>query len=110
MSPAYLVFLKDIWIRSSVADLECLSRIPDPNFSIPDPGSKRFRIQGKKDPGSGCASKNLSIFNPAVSKLSKMIWHVNPGSGFFFPSRIRIRDTGVEKTPDSRIPDPDPQH
>ncbi len=28
----------------SVADLGCLSQIPDPNFSIPDPGSKRFRI------------------------------------------------------------------
>jgi hypothetical protein len=31
--------------------------IPDPNISIPDPGSKR-------DPGSGSASKNFSIFNP----------------------------------------------
>jgi hypothetical protein len=28
----------------SVADPGCLSRIPDPNFSIPDSGSKRFRI------------------------------------------------------------------
>jgi hypothetical protein len=29
----------------SVWDLGCLSRIPDPNFSIPDPASKRFRIR-----------------------------------------------------------------
>ncbi len=29
---------------SSVADPGCLSRIPDPNFSIQDPGSKKFWI------------------------------------------------------------------
>ncbi len=28
----------------SVADPGCLNRIPDPNFSIPYPVSKRFRI------------------------------------------------------------------
>ncbi len=28
----------------SVADPGCLSRIQGPNFSIPDPGSKRFRL------------------------------------------------------------------
>ncbi len=33
--------------------------IPDPNFSIPDPGPKSF-----PDPGSGSAYKNLSILNP----------------------------------------------
>jgi hypothetical protein len=31
-------------VASSVADPGCLSRNLDPNFSIPDPGSKRFRI------------------------------------------------------------------
>jgi hypothetical protein len=31
--------------------------------SVADPGSLS-RIQGQKDPGSGSASKNLSIFNP----------------------------------------------
>jgi hypothetical protein len=46
---------------TSVADLRCLSWIPDPNFSIPDPGS---RVKKIPDPGSGPASKNLSIFNP----------------------------------------------
>jgi hypothetical protein len=36
--------------------------IPHSNFSIPDPGSKRFGIL---DPGS--VSKNISIFNPKNS-------------------------------------------
>jgi hypothetical protein len=36
-------------------------QILDPNFSIPDPGS---RVKKIPDPGSGSASKNLSIFNP----------------------------------------------
>jgi hypothetical protein len=31
-----------------VADSGCLSRIPDPNFFIPDPGSKRLRIRIKE--------------------------------------------------------------
>jgi hypothetical protein len=40
--------------------------IRDANFSIQDLGQKI------PDPGSGSASKNLSIFNPkAVSKLSE---------------------------------------
>jgi hypothetical protein len=34
--------------------------IPDPNFSIPDPGSRRFRIP---DPGSA-SKKNSSFLNP----------------------------------------------
>jgi hypothetical protein len=38
---------------SNVADPGCLFRIPDPNFSIPDPGSKEI-----PDPGSGSLSKN----------------------------------------------------
>ncbi len=29
-------------ISNSVADPGCLTRIPDPNFFHPDPGSKRF--------------------------------------------------------------------
>ncbi len=65
----------------NVADPRCLSRIPDPDFSIPNPGPKRF-----PDPGPGSASKNLSIFHPKiVSKaLGNMIQDVHPGS------RIRI--------------------
>ncbi len=48
--------------------------IPDPTSSIPDPGWQ--------DPGSGSASKNLSIFNPKSwyhSKFSKI------RSGIFIP-------------------------
>jgi hypothetical protein len=41
---------------TSVADPECLFRIPGPNFSIPDPGS---RVENLPCPGS--ATKNLSI-------------------------------------------------
>jgi hypothetical protein len=33
---------------------------PDPNVSIPDLGS---RVKKAPDPGSGSATKNLSIFN-----------------------------------------------
>ncbi len=45
-------------IITSVPDPGCLSRIPDPNFSIPDPGS---------------TSKNLSILTQKiVSQLSEI--------------------------------------
>ncbi len=71
--------------------------IPDPNFSIPGPGS---RIKKIPDPGSGSASKNLSIFSPKnCFKLSK-IW-----SGMFIPDSdldlypSRIADPGVKKAP-----------
>jgi hypothetical protein len=47
---------------TSVADLECLYRIPDPNFPS--------RIPGQKDSESGFTSKNLSIFNPKTLFLS----------------------------------------
>jgi hypothetical protein len=53
--------------------------IPDPNFSLPDPGSKKH-----PDPGSESASKNISIFNPknCFLTLGNMIRNVHPGSGF----------------------------
>jgi hypothetical protein len=51
----------------SVADLGCSSRIPDPIFSIPNPGSRVDRIP---DPGSESASNNLSIFKPKKLILS----------------------------------------
>jgi hypothetical protein len=70
----------------SVADPGCLYRTPDSNFSIPDPGS-------------GSASKNLSIFNPknCFQAPGKMIWDVHLGS------RIRtfpIPDPRVKKATD----------
>ncbi len=53
----YFCEKETVW--SSVADPGCLSWIPDPNFFIPDSGSRVKKISG---PGS--ASKSLSIFNP----------------------------------------------
>jgi hypothetical protein len=42
--------------------------IPDPIISIPDLGSRilnpGYRVDKIPDPGSGSASKNLSIFDP----------------------------------------------
>ncbi len=58
---------------TSVADSGCLSRIPE---FFPS------RFQGQKDPGSGSASKNLSIFNPKnCLALGNMIRDFHPGSG-----------------------------
>jgi hypothetical protein len=56
-----------------------LLRIPDPDFSIPYPATKRFRSR------IWILIKNLSIFNPKNGFLAveKMIWNVHPGSGFF---------------------------
>jgi hypothetical protein len=45
-------------LYDSSADSECLYRIPEPNFSILDPGSKRFRIPDL------LKGTYLSIFNP----------------------------------------------
>ncbi len=68
--------------------------ITDRNFSIPDPGS---RVKKITDPGSGSASKNLSILNlKTVSKLSEKL------SGMFIPD-LELNFFV------SRIPHPDPQ-
>jgi hypothetical protein len=61
--------------------------IPDPNFSILVPGSKKI-----PDPGSGFVSNNSSIFNPKFfSKLSEYDpgFRDQKGTG----PRIRIRTT-----------------
>jgi hypothetical protein len=87
----------------SIADPRCLSPIPDPNFSIPDPGSKRFRIP---DPDQ---HRRIQVF--LAEKFVSDLWET--GSGMFIPdpdldfftypgsrgqkgtgSRIRIRNTG----------------
>ncbi len=78
--------------------------IPDPNCSIPDPGSR-----GKKIPDPGSASKNLSIFltQKNVCKLSDI------GNEFQYPSckipdpDFAIPDRGSKR---HRIADPDSQH
>ncbi len=86
---------------SSVADPECLSRI-DPNFSIPDPGSKRygFRIRIKElkfrfvnpkklfpsslkyDPG--CSSR--------IADAGSGLIFTHPGSWIQWSKRHRIRN------------------
>jgi hypothetical protein len=70
--------------------------IPDPNFSIPDPGS---RVKKIPDPESGSALKNLSIFNPFLSSRK---YDAGCSSRIqiliFYPSRIS--DPGVKKAPD----------
>jgi hypothetical protein len=55
--------------------------VPDPSFSIPDPGSKRFR---NSDPRSGSISKNLLSINPKQILLSSRKY--DPGCS----SRIQI--------------------
>ncbi len=84
-------------IISSVVDPGCLLRIPDLDFSIPDPWSgffsTRIRIRNAK------LTKNSRRFNSKYSykALGKMIWIVYPGSRFF-PSWVQ--DPGVKKALD----------
>ncbi len=84
----------------SVADPGCLSRLLDPNFSTPDPGS---RIETRKNPGSGSATKNLSIFNLTHKSFTKLseARDFHPGSSFFLP--IRDPGSGGPKSTGSQI-------
>jgi hypothetical protein len=76
-------------LKSSDADPGCLSRTPDPIFSIPDPGLTRSRIR------------------IVGSELSEKRYRTSIPDPDFPPSRIQILDPGVKK---HRFPDPDPQH
>jgi hypothetical protein len=76
------------------------SRIPDPNFSNPDPGS---RVKKIPDPGS--ASKNLNFLTQkTVSKLEKN----ELGCSSQIPDKdpdfllFRIPNPEVKKVPDPR--------
>ncbi len=84
-------------LSSSVADLGCLSRIPDPTFF--HPGS-RIRIVSIPDPGS--TSKNICISIPKKWFLSSRKYDPGCSSRIriptFYPSRIP--DPGVKKAPD----------
>jgi hypothetical protein len=63
------------------------------------------RIQGKKYPGSGSASKIFSVFNPknCFEALGKIILDVHPESrSEFFPSWVPDSDPGVKKAPNPR--------
>ncbi len=86
-------------IAISVADSDF---IPDPNFSIPDPGS---RVKTIPDTGSGSASKNLSIFNPTncYCALRNMIRDVHPESGSWF---FTHPGSWIQGSKRHRIPDP----
>ncbi len=79
--------------------------IPDPNFSIPDPGS---RVKKIPDPGFGSASHNVSILTQKiVSKFAEIRF------GMFIPDPdldllpIPYPGSRSQKVPD---PGPDPQH
>ncbi len=67
--------------------------ISDPNFSIPDPGSKVKKIP---DP-----APHQRIFNHKICfwALGKIIWDVHLRY-VFSPFRIRIPDLGVKQAPD----------
>jgi hypothetical protein len=74
----------------SSADPGCLSRITDPNFSIPDPGSASINVSiltsvADPDPGSGIGC----LFYPWIRDPG---WvesqHPDPGSGMNNPDHI----------------------
>ena len=88
--------------NTSVADPGCFTRITDPNFSIPDPGSKRFQIP---DPHP---HQRMSVFltPKTISKLSENVQECSsririfftPGSRGLvlmnaFPSQVRYYTT-----------------
>jgi hypothetical protein len=71
--------------QRSVVEPGCSSRIPDPNFSIPDPGSKRFRIKklflSSRNYDPGCSSRiRTLIFYPSRIPGSKRHLIPDPGS------------------------------
>ncbi len=121
---------------SGLADLGCLSRIPDPGSEcfpsrIQDPGSKffpsripdpRFEFFPSRSLDHGCISKNLSILTKknGFSALRNMIRFSIPdpdqrsGSWLFtYPgslSWIPDSESRDQKGTGSLIPDPDSQH
>jgi hypothetical protein len=100
-----------IGLGDSVADPGCLSRIPDPIFSIPDPNCLH--------PGSQILIKELKYFNPKKPKkwgLRSKKYDLGCSSRIPDPDadfQVQpIPDPGSrgQKGTQSRIPDPDPQH
>ncbi len=82
--------------------------IPDPTFSIPDPGSRtRIRFFSNPEPGSRIHIKEFKFFNPKNCFLSSRKY--DPG----FSSWIRILIFHPSQIPDPEVkkaPDPDPHH
>ena len=116
-------------IPTSVADLGCLSRIPDPKTAMKDRGEKIFVVLpffwshkyhkievfnfwNGEEKNLGQFSKNYRTFYPKKLSLSSQKY----GFGIRYPGS-EIRDPektySVSRIPGSkrhRIPDPDPQH
>jgi hypothetical protein len=94
---------KKIYLSKCTRTLSAVLRIPDPIFSIPDPGLTIFLIP---DP-----DKRIQVFLTQKTVISSQ--NYDPGCSSqildldFFPSPIKILDPRVKK---NRIPDPDPQH
>jgi hypothetical protein len=74
--------------------------IPDPNFSIPDLGSKRFRIPDSDSHQRISVFLTLKTVSNCLNDLGKMIWDVYSGYGFLFRSGSRIQES---KSTGSRI-------
>ncbi len=95
-------------IKTSVADPGCLSRIPDPTFSIPDPGSEL-------SPSYRIRIKEFKYFNPQkTKKMVSKLWKIwsglfipDPVSGCWLSTHPGSRIQGSKR---HRIPDPDPEH
>jgi hypothetical protein len=117
-------------VLNSVADLGCLSRIPDTKTGTKERGEKKisfhtflcshkfhkvenyfsFEVLKKKIWASFQIIIEL-FTQKIVSKFSK-IWVWDPRSGIR-KKLFRIPDPGVKKAPDpgvKKAPDPDPQH
>jgi hypothetical protein len=81
---------------NSVADPGCLSRIPEPTFSIPDPGSEFFP--------SRILIKEVKYFNPKKCFLSSRKYDPGSSSQIRIPDPdtyfLPIPDTVVKKAPD----------
>ncbi len=103
-----ITLLREIPLKKfRVADPGCLYRIPDPNFSIPDPGLKRSRIRIKefknfqheklflssRKNDLGCSSRipdpGLIFFHPTP----------NPGSGSATLKKCSLTDSNYRKNP-----------
>jgi len=79
-------------LGSSFADMRCLFRFQDPDFSIPDPRSKRSRIS---DP-----HQRIQVFLTQMFRKSRKDPEFSSRSGFFPHPGSRIRIQGVKKAPD----------
>ncbi len=75
------------WHSSSVADPGCLFRIPDLNFYIPDPGSKRFWIPDTDRHKKFEVSLAQTIF--IISRKYDLGCSSQIRIQIFFPSRIQ---------------------